>query len=119
MANSIEVSGYVHNVKELKNGLKTFGLSVSTKTGKNKEDQTPEYKSGFINVKTKENVKNEDRVTIKGFITFDFWTPENSTKEKHAMKIYAMEISPFVARENEKVVETVVPEKKPANKAKK
>lgn len=91
MANSVELSGFVNNVKELASGIKVGTLSVgvkNTKTG----DGEKAYKNGFVNIVTKENLVNGTKVSIKGFITFDFWEDKASGKEKQQMKIFANEV---------------------------
>jgi len=92
MANELELTGYVNNVKTFENGISTFGLAVGSKTGTD-SDGTPTYKNGFVNIVTKQEVTDRDRITLKGFITFDFWDDKNTGKEKQAVKIFANEIS--------------------------
>lgn len=89
MANTIELTGFVNNVRELASGTKTATLSVGVKTGKTDKP----FKNGFINFMTKENLVSGTKVTIKGFVTFDFVEDKNNPgKEKQYFKVYANEV---------------------------
>lgn len=96
--NSIELTGWVANLKELESGSKTFGLSVGVKTGKKNDDGTDEFKNGFVNVIVGKDIAVEAKtqVTVKGFVVFNFWTPKNSDKERADIQVRGMEVSPYV-----------------------
>lgn len=91
MANSVELTGFVNNVKELSSGIKVANLSVGVKNNKAGEGEKA-YKNGFVNIVTKEDLVNGTKVTVKGFVTFDFWEDKGTGKEKQQIKIFANEV---------------------------
>lgn len=91
MANNIELSGFINNVKELPSGMSVGTLSVGIKNTKAGEGEKS-YKNGFVNIVTKEKLVNGAKVTVKGFVTFDFWEDKGSGKERQAIKVFANEV---------------------------
>ena len=92
MTNSNFVAtGFVNNVKEVGEKLVVFSLAVGVK----QEDGT--YKNGFVNCKAnkeKVQIKEGDRVTVKGFPTFEFWTDKDSGRERQRMVVFVQEVEP-------------------------
>ena len=89
MANNVELSGFINNVKELSSGVRAATLSVGVKT--NKGDKP--FKNGFVNIVTKQDLTNGEKVTIKGFVTFDFVEDKvNPGKEKQYLKVFVNEV---------------------------
>jgi len=96
MANSIELSGYVNNVKKVSDNLTVFSLAVGTNVGTKEE---PEWKNGFVNCKIggktdSSAIEDGKRVDIKGFVTFDFFTPKGSDKEVASLQVFVTEATP-------------------------
>lgn len=90
MANTVELTGFLNKVKTLSSGMNVASFSVSTKVSGNGTDA--KYKNGYINVISKQPLTEGAKVTIKGFITFDFWEDKDTGKERNAMKIFVNEI---------------------------
>ena len=94
--NVVELTGYVANVKEVSDKLVTFGLAVGVKVGE--EDGKPVYKNGFVNCKASKGnvtVTDKERVTITGWVSFDFYTPKDSDKERASMVVFVKELTPY------------------------
>lgn len=89
MANTIEITGYVNNVKEFGQGNYSGSLSIGTKTRVDGEDV---WKNGYMNISTKHPITDGTKITAKGFLTYDFWVDKTTGKDRQAPKIYAMEI---------------------------
>lgn len=80
--NKISQTGYVTYTKEI-------GKMVSISLGIGVKQPNGEYKTGFLEVRgTKElfdNVQKGDKVKVKGFVSFNFWTKDDKENQKIVM----------------------------------
>ena len=89
--NFVELTGFVNNLKKITDNMARFGLNVGVK----QQDDT--YKNGWVNCKynpTRLEIVAGERYTIQGFVTFDFWTPEGSDKERSTLQIWVQDALP-------------------------
>lgn len=80
--NKISQTGYVTYTKEI-------GKMVSISLGIGVKQPNGEYKTGFLEVRgTKElfdNVQKGDKIKVKGFVSFNFWTKDEKENQKIVM----------------------------------
>lgn len=77
--NSMVQTGYVTFLKKVSEKSVSISLGVGSKIKDN------EYKTGFLNARGStevlKDIEKGDKVKVKGFLSFNFWTPEGSDKE--------------------------------------
>lgn len=114
--NTMIQTGYVTFVKKISDNSITISLGVGSKIKEN------EYKTGLLSARgTSEVLKNinkGDKVKVKGFLTFNFWTPEGSDKEQQRPLLVITEVME-VEKQDESNSKDASSKKTPAKKEEK
>lgn len=87
--NSIVQSGYVTYIKEI-GKLRSISLGLGVKQANG------EYKTGFLEIRGSKEIlgglEKGDKVKVKGFVSFNFWTPKDSDKEMQKIVMVVNEV---------------------------
>jgi len=88
-AQTMQLQGFINNVKKVSDKLTTFSFSIGVK----QEDGT--FKNGFFNCKTNQgdSVVEKQRVEVDGWLTFDFWVDKDTGKDRQKPIMFVNKIT--------------------------
>ena len=86
--NTTTQTGFVTNIRTRGNKV-SFGLSIGVK------QQDGSYENGFLEVQGSSSVlqvNKGDKVTIKGFLSFEFWNDKTTGNKRNKIVLVAKEV---------------------------